>query len=379
MTHLTPDQMSALLDGALEGRAREDVERHLAACERCREGLAALSAQDDLLARALEHDPGEAYFERFPGRVAERIRREAKAAPRAARPAGFFGWLSTPRGLMLAGSTAAVIAVAGLVFMQAREREGVSLRSPELAARDRQVAETPLESANKAAPAPGAAGQPRRVAAPAAPSPILGSSAGEAARRAGAEELKKSVSGAPASQPTEGFTASPEPSSRDEAGGGPPPALESRRRLGERETARAKQEPARTHLIPLRRDASGEQVPARPSPGPKAPEPAAPLLGQGPVTVQRQGPSPLADVQSQVGAQKAQSPALGQKRTPSQQRPANALQEGMAPRNSAAQREQAAAALDQSVAGAGRVCGVVRDPSGQPVAGAEVALADVGR
>ncbi len=89
-SHLTPEQLSALVDGALAGRARDEAERHLATCAACRDALAALSAQEEALRRTLTHDPGEAYFESFAGRVQERIRaadaagvRVPDAAPRS--------------------------------------------------------------------------------------------------------------------------------------------------------------------------------------------------------------------------------------------------------------------------------------------------------
>ena len=65
MKHLTDQQLSAYLDGALPRRPAEDAARHLAACAPCREALAELAAQDRALRPALESDPGEAYFDRI--------------------------------------------------------------------------------------------------------------------------------------------------------------------------------------------------------------------------------------------------------------------------------------------------------------------------
>src|SRR5262245_55206699 len=128
MNHLTEDQLSAFADGALAERERSACEAHLAACEACRTRLAELSALDESLTRALEHDPGEAYFETFADRVAARIARGSPASTGADAPSGAtapsstkgspWAWLFTPRGLSLAGSVAAVIAVAGIVLMQ---------------------------------------------------------------------------------------------------------------------------------------------------------------------------------------------------------------------------------------------------------------------
>ena len=74
MSHLTNEQLSELLDGALDREARELAERHLESCGECRETLAALGAQDSMLQKALEHDPGDAYFEDFAAQVGGRIR-----------------------------------------------------------------------------------------------------------------------------------------------------------------------------------------------------------------------------------------------------------------------------------------------------------------
>jgi selenocysteine-specific elongation factor len=43
MSHLTEEQLSALVDRALEGRARSEAERHLESCAACREALAGLA------------------------------------------------------------------------------------------------------------------------------------------------------------------------------------------------------------------------------------------------------------------------------------------------------------------------------------------------
>src|SRR5206468_355507 len=72
--HLTSEQLSALLDGALPARAAAEAERHVAGCASCRDALAALGAQEESLRRALTHDPGDAYFATFAERVSERIR-----------------------------------------------------------------------------------------------------------------------------------------------------------------------------------------------------------------------------------------------------------------------------------------------------------------
>jgi len=61
--HLTVQQLSASLDGALVGVSLELVVRHLATCHECRDRHARLSKQDDTLRRLLAWDPGAEYFE----------------------------------------------------------------------------------------------------------------------------------------------------------------------------------------------------------------------------------------------------------------------------------------------------------------------------
>ena len=51
--HLTIQQLSAHLDAALQGASRQLVNRHLTLCEECRDELAALTMQDDVLAGVL--------------------------------------------------------------------------------------------------------------------------------------------------------------------------------------------------------------------------------------------------------------------------------------------------------------------------------------
>ena len=63
MRHLTVQQLSASLDGALVGVSLELVVRHLATCRECRTRHARLSKQDDTLRHLLAWDPGAEYFE----------------------------------------------------------------------------------------------------------------------------------------------------------------------------------------------------------------------------------------------------------------------------------------------------------------------------
>jgi anti-sigma factor RsiW len=193
MSHLTPDQLSAFQDGALSAEERRLVESHLATCVACRGALADLAAADESLGRVLAHDPGEAYFESFAARVAERIEAEvpavtahaaapgkAAARPERERAAGtpwydIGSWFRTPQRLAWVGGTAAIVVAAGVVLMVARESVAPGLRDPQLVRRGAQTAPGKAEPAPapeadlEAQKAEGATGE--ESAADAAPTP----------------------------------------------------------------------------------------------------------------------------------------------------------------------------------------------------------------
>lgn len=142
MSHLTDEQRSALADGALEGGARAAAERHLETCAQCRAALAEIVAQDRALASTLDHDPGEAYFESFAGRVGGRIRAAGLAGAQAREPEGrsLADWFRSPRKLALVGAVATVVAGAGIVMISTRELRVPALREHELESRVAQEA-----------------------------------------------------------------------------------------------------------------------------------------------------------------------------------------------------------------------------------------------
>jgi len=155
MTHLTDDQLSALLDDALPAPGRAACESHLAACAACRARLAEASAADASLRGALEHDPGEAYFESFADRVAARI--AATPAGTARREPGgrppFWRWLLSPSGLALVGSSAALVAVAGIAWVQFHDRDDAGRALQEAVREAPPTAGTaPTESPGSAVP-----------------------------------------------------------------------------------------------------------------------------------------------------------------------------------------------------------------------------------
>lgn len=149
MTHLTQEQLSARLDDALAPAQVAEVDRHLAECESCRAALASLAAQDDALGRVLEHDPGDAYFESFAARVEDRIRAAGlRGAQARVWEGGIFSWLRSPRRLAVAGVVAAVIGGLGVVIVTARmERPERALLESRPVARAIAPQETPKEKA----------------------------------------------------------------------------------------------------------------------------------------------------------------------------------------------------------------------------------------
>jgi len=259
MSHLTEEQLSALVDGALEGRARSEAERHLESCAACRQALAGLVEQESALRAALEHDPGEAYFESFAGRVGGRLRAAglsgAQARPREGRTLA--DWFRSPRKLAWVAATAAVVAGAAIVVITSREWRLPALRDHDL--RSRAAQEEPVEQ-------PPVAGEALRATP--APAPQAKETAAAPPGEAGAPEAAKR-------QTPSGSPASLEAESPAESKVAPPAG------------ARA---PA-SRAYEVRRDAHGEDVPVRRPgnfiyrPPRSAPAPAAP--GE-PVRVQKQ-------------------------------------------------------------------------------------------
>lgn len=129
MTHLSPEQLQARLDDALQGRELAEADRHLESCATCREALAQLVAGDEALRDALTHDPGEAYFETFADRVEDRLRAEGLrgAQSRLGGEDRWFGWLRSPQKLAWVGGMAVVVAGAAIVLVTSREQRLATL------------------------------------------------------------------------------------------------------------------------------------------------------------------------------------------------------------------------------------------------------------
>ena len=81
MRHVSIQQLSAFLDGALVGVSRELVTRHLTACAHCRERHAGWRANDDALRRALSWEPDDRTLEEWSSRVEMTLMAERKGLP----------------------------------------------------------------------------------------------------------------------------------------------------------------------------------------------------------------------------------------------------------------------------------------------------------
>ncbi|MBI1797639.1 MAG: carboxypeptidase regulatory-like domain-containing protein [Candidatus Eisenbacteria bacterium] len=367
MTHLTHDQLSAVLDHALKGRAAADAERHLLECATCRDALAALAAQETELRPALTHDPGDAYFERFAERVEDRIRAEAaRGAARARAP-----WWSSPRALAWAGAAAALIGGAGLVLMTGREVRPPSLRDREIADRLGQEAKLPFATRSgaraKSAPArEDRLGAPAPTAAPApvpAPADRKTRATGDRLAEPQREEQRQFITG------NERVLA------RDQHAAQPNRANEIRTSTGG--------EP-----VPVGRRAGFANPPAATAPEAGAAAPEGATLDR---VRKKVGPAPMQALKDEAAKQAtsdaAPAPVAARNVTPAPVAAQNAAPAPVAAQNApaapsppvTARREAAAALAGGEPAGEGRLCGAVLDAQGRPVAGAAVVIDDVAR
>ena len=178
MTHLSPEQLSALHDGALTGAELASAEAHLSACEACRVALTELAELDASLDAALAHDPGDAYFADFASRVQARIAAEAAAAQVAPAPVvrpivpapRRAPWFA-PRAFGFAGAAAALVVTAGLAWMLFGRTLAPTdlMRANEMRSeRSQPAAGAPAESplADQAAPEPALEAAPETASQP---------------------------------------------------------------------------------------------------------------------------------------------------------------------------------------------------------------------
>ncbi len=385
MKHMTSEELSAHLDRALTGRAAGEAERHLAACEECRRALAALAAQDASLRPALTHDPGEAYFERFAGRVEDRLRAAGLAGAQA-RGHGFdLGrFIRSPRALAWAGAAAVVVVGAGLALMTGREVRPPDLRDRDLAGRAQQVAPGGAKQMEAIPPAE----MTTREAAP--PSAMAG-------RERSAAAMPKEGAAAPQSQDERAAPGAPvADEERVEPDRTNRPAAPATATTGGR-VDRLTAPPAATPLAPgraspgravqVRRNEVGEDVPVRrPGESRPAPPPSPAATGAAKRTGQirkKLTAEPLKDAKTWVMTESLYPRAAKSESTSSGYSfasPPDASPPGATPLAATPSARTSQTITDEGLAaGEARLCGEVRDAAGRPVAGAQVTVADVGR
>jgi hypothetical protein len=71
--HLTPEHLSANLEGALAGFRLEQVRMHLDLCDRCRLLGVRMASTNDVMTALLTHDPGAAFLEALEEFVVDRL------------------------------------------------------------------------------------------------------------------------------------------------------------------------------------------------------------------------------------------------------------------------------------------------------------------
>jgi len=249
---------------------------------------------------------------------------------------GFGAGLAAPRRLSWLGGTAALIAAIGLVMLAARESGVPELRRPEVLNRTGQVA--------KEAPAEPSAGQKERPDQ--APAPADDRAASRAygehgAYRANANEEAKDKRGTPAAgQRTENL----------------------------KQAQRGIAQPSR--VVRLQRDEkTGEMLPVPEQSRlgfAKPPAPETPAAGSA-TRIPKPGAAPLSE--SRTGGRQAELfGSEGEKgaAAPSLEAQEKTLADRAAPSRGTLSTE------------GGQLCGTVRDPSGRAIAGANVAIADLG-
>ena len=352
--HLTADQLSALVDGALAARALEDAERHLASCPACREALAALSAQEEAMRRVMTHEPGEAYFASFADRVGNRIRAEGLAGAQrrgaAEHPRQVSSW-GSPRTLAWLGTVAAVVVGAGITFLVTREPNVGALRDQRTIERATRAAAPAPADEGKLEPSPGA-NERQNAAAPEA-----GAKQGAEALGAREKEAEPGVPKTKASSEVRGFAAPPSTP-------GPPAAAPS----AAAPPVAGAMRPGRAQEV--RRDERGEDVPVNPPSGPAAlyarppaPETAPAAPGQ-PVYVKKHAPALPMNASERQAMDRVQA-APGATGAPA---PAVRAEESVGAMKSLVEKDAAREPL----------CGEVRDLAGRPVANASVVLPEFG-
>jgi hypothetical protein len=365
MKHLSDVELSAHLDRALNARAEERAERHLAACERCREALAALASQDASLRPALSHDPGEAYFESLPGRVEERIRAAGLAGAQSRGQGLGLGQLfRSPRALAWAGAVAAVVGGAGLALMTGRE-----VRPPDL--RDRDL----VERSQPAEPGLGSPERPERARPGGDETPPGTLAEGERAKTSGGERALGGPAIAERGQQTEAgrraAASSPAASSMTADAARQPRTSTPAAPLVAKPAS-----PGRAYEV--RRNEAGEDVPVgRVGALAPTPAPGVATITSSEAPRKKLAAEPLKESKSALDAR-----ALDAARPKEEATGDYLFAQPLADRwitASPAPATRQGVALDGAGSNEARLCGAVRDAAGRPIAGAQVSLTDLGR
>jgi hypothetical protein len=313
-----------------------------------------MAGRDAAIKPALTHDPGEAYFERFAARVGERI---ATTAPARRGGAWDLGSLfRSPRALAWAGGMAVLVVGAGLALMTSREVVPPDLRSSRV---DRSI-ETPTAPSSDAVP-PAAPSPPSGIMAP--PQAPEGAGATDASRaerevvqsreerQAVATKLGKEQANTLAEEDHPATRPQADAKARAGAFAPEPPAAAS-------PTAEAPRAASPSRAVEVRPNQVGEEIRVR-----RAGEAAPPSPSTGNVSGQT----------GQVHKKTMAQPLDATKRPATE----GARDEAKPDMYRFAPAPPGAAA--PFAEGESRLCGDVQDPSGRPVAGAQVVVSDVGR
>jgi Carboxypeptidase regulatory-like domain len=347
VNHLTPDQLTAHLDGAGTAATRAETERHLAECATCRAALADLTAMDASLGRALSHDPGEEYFASFAGRVEQRLRasglRGAQSRGEDERDWAWMDWLRSPRKLAWLGAAAAVIGGAAIVLVTSREDRLSAIDESRSARESRaRMGAPPAENEE--------AGQ--KSTEPATGAPMAAQQAAPARdQRAENAPVTPSTAARKPAPTTTGTLAGRNDAAKTA------PAMTDERQADAGAASRAGAGPQR--MMEVKKDADGNWVPVTPAPALArfaAPPGAAP-------------PAPPSGGGMRVKKQNAATPLAAEKD----------LQSGASPEaKTEAPVAASEVAADKLEAGQVALCGSVFDASGRKIEGASVSLGATG-
>jgi hypothetical protein len=405
--HLSESQLSARLDGALSGDDLARVKSHLATCVECRTRLEALADGERALRKALQHDPGEAYFATFADRVQARLRAEGLVGAQAHQGGRIADWFGRSRNLAIAGAVATVIVGAGIVLIHSREVEVPTLRRPEierhtaappvsrLEVQQSEPSATPMTTPSIGANAPsevepGASGPSTDTRGRAAEPPTASGSEGATSQRA--YEVRRDEHGedVPVNPPRALGPPAPTPANavQPEAGGR---VIKQRRAepmgLAPAPSPSAASAPSAvppgpdTAPLMQRRAAAPNASASTPAVGPPVPSASAPAPSAG---------APTADA---LARSKDEAPATSARKTAKAAPPLPAPHSLTPPSTAsrAMEREEHAPARPQEAqakrtlviderqgASAGELCGQVLDTGGHAVGAAEVIIAETG-